>query len=59
MKEAGTTDDTAKVKDALAKISFDGVSGKITFDAQHNPVKSATILEVTPDKIVFNSVVNP
>jgi branched-chain amino acid transport system substrate-binding protein len=59
IKEAGTTDDTAKVKDALAKIVFNGVSGKITFDAQHNPVKSATILEVTPDKIVFNSVVNP
>jgi len=59
IKEAGTADDTAKVKDAMAKISFNGVSGKITFDAQHNPVKSATILEVTPDKIVFNSVVNP
>jgi branched-chain amino acid transport system substrate-binding protein len=58
IKEAGT-DDPAKVKDAMAKISFNGVSGKITFDAQHNPVKSATILEVTPDKIVFNSVVNP
>jgi branched-chain amino acid transport system substrate-binding protein len=59
IKEAGTADDSAKVKDAMAKISFNGVSGKITFDPQHNPVKSATILEVTPDKIVFNSVVNP
>jgi branched-chain amino acid transport system substrate-binding protein len=59
MKEAGTTDDTSKVKDALAKIKFNGVSGAISFDAQHNPVKSATILEVTPDKIKFNSVVNP
>jgi branched-chain amino acid transport system substrate-binding protein len=58
IKEAGT-DDTAKVKDALAKIKFNGVSGAISFDAQHNPVKSATILEVTPDKIEFNSVVNP
>ena len=35
------------MKDALAKISFNGVSGKITFDAQHNPIKSATILAVT------------
>jgi branched-chain amino acid transport system substrate-binding protein len=59
IKDAGTADDTTKVKDTLAKITFNGVSGKITFDAQHNPVKSATILEVTPDKIVFNSVVNP
>lgn len=58
MKEAGT-DDTAKVKDALNKISFNGVSGKITYDAQHNPVKSATILAVTDGGIKFNSVVNP
>ena len=58
IKDAGA-DDTTKVKDALAKITFNGVSGKITFDQQHNPVKSATILEVTPDKIVYNSTVNP
>ena len=45
IKEAGA-EDTAKVKDALAKIKFNGVSGMITFDAQHNPVKSATILAV-------------
>jgi branched-chain amino acid transport system substrate-binding protein len=35
------------------------VSGKITFDANHNPVKSATILSVKDGKVVFNSVVNP
>ena len=58
IKTAGA-DDTTKVKDALAKISFDGVSGKITFDANHNPIKSATILAVTPDGVKFNSVVNP
>lgn len=58
IKEAGT-DDPAKVKDAMAKIQFDGVSGRITFDAQHNPVKSATILQVTKAGPVFNSVVNP
>jgi hypothetical protein len=28
-------------------------------DAQHNPVKSATILAVTPDGIKFEAVVNP
>ena len=57
--EAAGADDTTKVKDALAKISFDGVSGKITFDANHDPVKAAVILEVLPDAIKFNSVVNP
>ena len=58
IKDAGA-DDTSKVKSALDKISFNGVSGKITFDASHNPVKSATILAVKDNKIVFNSVVNP
>ena len=58
IKEAGA-DDTAKVKDAMAKINFNGVSGKITLDANHNPVKSATILAVKDGKVQFDSVVNP
>jgi branched-chain amino acid transport system substrate-binding protein len=58
IKDAGT-DDATKVKDAMAKITFNGVSGKITFDAQHNPIKSATILKVTESKVTFNSMVNP
>lgn len=58
IKEAGA-DDTAKVKDAIAAIKFKGVTGDITFDANHNPVKSATVLEVKDGKIVFNSVVAP
>jgi branched-chain amino acid transport system substrate-binding protein len=58
IKEAGA-DDAAKVKDAMAKINFGGVSGKITFDAQHNPVKSATILAVKGGKIAFEAIVNP
>lgn len=58
IKEAGA-DDTTKVKDALAKIRFNAISGKITFDANHNPVKSATILAIKDDKVAFNSVVNP
>jgi branched-chain amino acid transport system substrate-binding protein len=58
IKEAGT-DDTAQVKDALAKITFNGISGKITFDENHNPVKPATILAVKDGKVVFNSVVSP
>ena len=58
IKEAGSTD-TAKVKDALNKIKFSGISGNITFDAQHNPIKSATILAVEPDGIKFKAVVNP
>jgi branched-chain amino acid transport system substrate-binding protein len=58
IKDAGA-DDTAKVKASLDKISFNAVSGKITFDASHNPIKSATILAVKNNQIVFDSVVNP
>jgi branched-chain amino acid transport system substrate-binding protein len=59
IKNSGAPDDTSKVKDAMAAINFSGVSGKITFDASHNPIKSATILQVKDGKVSFNSVVNP
>ena len=52
-------DDPTKVKDTLAGLTFNGISGKITYDKQHNPIKSATILAVTKDGIKFNSVVAP
>ncbi len=58
IKEANSAD-PAKVKDALAKIQFNGVSGKITFDANHNPIKSAAILQIKDGKVQFNSTVNP
>jgi branched-chain amino acid transport system substrate-binding protein len=58
IKQAGT-DDTSKVRTTLDKIRFKGVSGTITMDAQHNPVKSATILAVKADGIKFEAVVNP
>ena len=52
-------DDPAAVKDAMAKIKLETVSGNVSYDAQHNPIKSATILSVTPEKIKFEAVVNP
>ncbi|KAF0111224.1 MAG: branched-chain amino acid transport system substrate-binding protein [Chloroflexi bacterium] len=58
IKAAGA-DDTDKVKAALEAITFNGVSGTITFDASHNPVKSATILKVTAEGVKFEAVVNP
>jgi len=58
IKNAGA-DNTAKVKVALEKISFNGVSGKVTYDAEHNPVKAVTILKVKDGKIQFDSVVAP
>jgi branched-chain amino acid transport system substrate-binding protein len=52
-------DDTTKVNTALEGIKFDAVSGSITFDAQHDPIKAAVILQVTGGKVVYNSTVAP
>jgi branched-chain amino acid transport system substrate-binding protein len=52
-------DDPAKVKDALAQIRFDGVTGEITFDANHNPIKPATILTISEGSVRFYSPASP
>jgi branched-chain amino acid transport system substrate-binding protein len=57
--EAAGEDDTTLVAEALEAITFDAVSGTITFDEQHNPIKSATILYVSPDGVAFETVVSP
>jgi branched-chain amino acid transport system substrate-binding protein len=59
MDSAGTNDDTTKVKDAMEKISWEGVSGKITFDAQHNPIKAAVILQVKDGQVNYVATVAP
>ena len=56
--KAGTTD-TAVVKDILAGIEMEGVSGKITFDEFHNPIKAAVILQVKDGKVTFVDSVAP
>lgn len=57
--EKAGKDDPALVKDALAAIKYDAVSGTITFDAQHNPIKSAVVMQVKDGKVVFAESVAP
>jgi branched-chain amino acid transport system substrate-binding protein len=57
--EKAGKDDPALVKDALAALQYEAVSGKITFDAQHNPIKSAVVMQVKDGKIVFAESVAP
>jgi len=57
--EAGASDDTTAVNAALEKIEIQAVSGKITYDKNHNPIKDATLLQVTPEGVKFHSVVSP
>ena len=38
---------------------FKGVSGEVTFNEQHNPIKSAVIIEHKDGKQTFKTKVNP
>jgi branched-chain amino acid transport system substrate-binding protein len=59
VKRAGSTD-PGKIKDALASTKdLSLVTGLVTVDKDHNPVKSATVLEYKDGKQVFNTKVNP
>jgi len=52
-------DDPAKVADALAGLSWEGVSGSITFDANHNPIKAAAVIGVSGGAKTFVESVAP
>ena len=52
-------DDTTKVAATMAAIKFDAVSGTITFDAQHDPIKSAVVIGVAGGKKTYAGTVNP
>lgn len=61
--KAGSADSVA-VKDALSSISGEYVTGNLSFDAKHNPVKSAVMLEIVKAdygslKTVYKTTVNP
>jgi branched-chain amino acid transport system substrate-binding protein len=52
-------DDPAVVKNTLAGITFNGVTGQIVFDASHNPTKPGVVMTITGGAIHFHSVINP
>jgi len=58
ISDAGV-DDPAVVKDAMAAVEYEGVSGDITFDAQHNPVKKAAIVKIENGEKLFFKFVAP
>ena len=59
IKRAGSLEG-AKLADALAKTKDLKVStGILTIDANHNPVKSAVVIEVKDGQLVFKEKVNP
>lgn len=59
IEDAGSAE-PAKIAAAMAKISgFKGVSGEVTFNEQHNPIKSAVIIEHKDGVQTFKTKVNP
>ena len=58
IQKAGTEDST-KVAEALAAISWEGVSGTITFDAFHNPIKGAVVIGVAGGNKTFAEAIAP
>ena len=57
--EKAGKDDPAAVAAAMEKIEYEAVSGKVTFDAQHNPIKSAVVLQVKDGAVDFVASVAP
>jgi branched-chain amino acid transport system substrate-binding protein len=59
IKTANSTD-PVKVRDALeATTAFAGITGTISFDEFHNPIKSAIVVELTNGEQTNAVVVNP
>ncbi len=58
IQQAGT-DDPLRVKDVLAGIEWEGVTGLTRFNEQHNPVKSVAIIAIRNGQRVFDSILNP
>jgi len=59
IKRAGKNDPSA-IRDAIAATKdFEGVTGKITIDAQRNPQKSAVVLKVDGGKAKFETSIAP
>ena len=61
--KAGGADNIAAVRDALEATNGDYVTGHLTFDARHNPIKSAVMVELVKDgngmKVAYKTTVNP
>lgn len=57
--EKAGSDDPAKVAEALAAIELEVVSGKVSFDKAHNPIKAAAVLQVKDGKVSFVESVAP
>jgi branched-chain amino acid transport system substrate-binding protein len=57
--EKAGVDNPVRVAELMAEITWAGVTGDIYFDAQHNPIKSATVLTVRQGQKAYVTTVEP
>lgn len=58
--ERAGSDNPEKVKDALAQVKdFEGVTGKMSIDEKHNPVKAGVVIEFKDGKQIMNTRIQP
>jgi branched-chain amino acid transport system substrate-binding protein len=58
LKKAGTANG-ATLRDTIRGITFNGVSGTTTFDADRNPIKSAVIIQVKDGAFKYVTTIQP
>jgi len=58
LKTAGTTDKTLLTR-AISEIGLDGVTGRMRFGQDRNPIKSMSIIKVVDGKPEFVKTVEP
>lgn len=59
IKRAGSAD-PVKIKDALAQTKdFEAITGKMSIDEHHNPVKAAVVIEMKDGKQTFRTKIQP
>jgi branched-chain amino acid transport system substrate-binding protein len=58
LKKAGTPKG-ATLRDTIRDLTFKGVSGTTTFDADRNPIKSAVIIQVKNGAFKYVTTIQP
>ena len=59
IEKAGKNATREDVRNAVAGMTFDGVTGKFTMDKSGSPTKSVTVLEMKDGKPVYDTTVQP
>ncbi|MFP4393821.1 MAG: ABC transporter substrate-binding protein [Anaerolineales bacterium] len=59
MEEAGAVTDPYLVAEAMMSQPFEGITGRITFNEQHNPLKAVPIVQIRAGEAVYVQRVTP